>query len=31
MAIKCVTKKPGEPMRSVDMPAEIAALFQVAR
>jgi acyl-CoA thioester hydrolase len=30
MAIKCVSKKPGEPMRSVDIPPEIDALFQVA-
>jgi YbgC/YbaW family acyl-CoA thioester hydrolase len=31
MTIKCVSKKPGEPMRSIDMPPEIDALFQVAR
>jgi acyl-CoA thioester hydrolase len=30
MAIKCVTKKPGEPMKSTDIPPEIDALFQVA-
>jgi acyl-CoA thioester hydrolase len=30
MAIKCVSKKPGEPMRSMDIPPEIDALFQVA-
>jgi acyl-CoA thioester hydrolase len=30
MAIKCVSKTPGEPMRSVDIPPEIDALFQVA-
>ena len=31
MTIKCVSRKPGEPMRSIDMPAEIDSLFQVAR
>jgi acyl-CoA thioester hydrolase len=31
MAIKCVTRKPGEPMRSADIPPEIDALLQVAR
>jgi hypothetical protein len=30
MTIKCVSKRPGEPMRSIDMPPEIDALFQVA-
>jgi YbgC/YbaW family acyl-CoA thioester hydrolase len=30
MTIKCVSKRPGEPMRSVDMPPEIDSLFQVA-
>ena len=31
MTIKCVSRKPGEPMRSIDMPPEIDSLFQVAR
>ena len=30
MAVKCVSTKPGEPMKSIDIPAEIDALFQVA-
>jgi YbgC/YbaW family acyl-CoA thioester hydrolase len=30
IAVKCVTKKPGEPMKSTDIPPEIDALFQVA-
>jgi YbgC/YbaW family acyl-CoA thioester hydrolase len=30
IAVKCVSTKPGEPMRSIDIPAEIDALFQVA-
>ena len=30
MVIKCVSKKPGEPMKSTDIPPEIDALFQVA-
>ena len=30
MAIRCVSKKPGEPMRSVDIPARIDSLLQVA-
>ena len=30
MTIKCVSKRPGEPMRSIDMPPEIDSLFQVA-
>jgi acyl-CoA thioester hydrolase len=30
MAIKCVSKKPGEPMKSMDIPPDIDALFQVA-
>ena len=30
MAVKCVTKKPGEPMRSVEIPAHIDSVFQVA-
>jgi YbgC/YbaW family acyl-CoA thioester hydrolase len=31
MTIKCVSRKPGEAMRSIDMPPEIDSLFQVAR
>ena len=31
MATRCVRKAPGEPMRSIDIPPEIDALFQVAR
>lgn len=30
IAVKCVTKTPGEPMRSVDIPSDIDAIFQVA-
>jgi YbgC/YbaW family acyl-CoA thioester hydrolase len=30
IAVRCATKRPGEPMRSADIPAEIDALFQVA-
>ncbi len=30
IAVKCVSKKPGEPMKSIDIPPEIDALFQVA-
>ena len=30
ITVKCVSKKPGEPMRSVDIPPEIDAVFQVA-
>ena len=30
IAVRCVSKKPGEPMRSIDIPPEIDALFQVA-
>ena len=30
IAVKCVSKRPGEPMRSADIPPEIDALFQVA-
>ena len=30
ITVKCVSKKPGEPMRSIDIPPEIDALFQVA-
>ena len=30
LAVKCVSKRPGEPMRSADIPPEIDALFQVA-
>ena len=30
IAVKCVSTKPGEPMRSIDIPPEIAAMFQVA-
>ena len=30
ITVKCVTKTAGEPMRSVDIPPEIDALFQVA-
>jgi acyl-CoA thioester hydrolase len=30
MAIRCVSKKPGEPMRSVDIPARIDSRLQVA-
>ncbi len=31
ITVKCVSKKAGEPMRSVDIPPQIDALFQVAR
>ena len=30
IAIRCVSKKPGEPMRSMDIPPDIDARFQVA-
>ncbi len=30
MTIKCVSRKPGEPMRSMDIPPEIDSRFQVA-
>jgi acyl-CoA thioester hydrolase len=30
LAVRCVTKRPGEPMRGIDIPPEIDALFQVA-
>jgi YbgC/YbaW family acyl-CoA thioester hydrolase len=30
LVVKCVSKRPGEPMRSVDIPPDIDALFQVA-
>ena len=30
IAVKCVSKKPGEPMKSMEIPSEIDALFQVA-
>jgi YbgC/YbaW family acyl-CoA thioester hydrolase len=30
LTIACVLKRPGEPMRSIEIPAEIAARFQVA-
>lgn len=30
ITVKCVSSKPGEPMRSIDIPEEIDALFQVA-
>ena len=30
MATRCVSKKPGEPMRSIDIPAQIDSVFQVA-
>jgi YbgC/YbaW family acyl-CoA thioester hydrolase len=30
LVIKCVSKRPGEPMRAVDIPPDIDALFQVA-
>ncbi len=30
LVIKCVTKQPGEPMRSVDIPPDIDALFEIA-
>ncbi len=30
LAVKCVTKRPGEPMRAADMPPEVDAAFQVA-
>ena len=30
VVVKCVTKRPGEPMRGADIPPEIDALFQVA-
>ena len=31
MAIRCVSRKAGEPMRSIDIPPEIDRLLQVAR
>jgi YbgC/YbaW family acyl-CoA thioester hydrolase len=31
IAVRCVVHKPGEGMRSIDIPPEIDALFQVAR
>ena len=30
LAVRCVAKQPGEPMRSIDIPPEIDALFQIA-
>lgn len=30
ITVKCVSKKAGEPMRSIDIPPEIDAVFQVA-
>ena len=30
ITVKCVSKKPGEPMKSIDIPPEIDALFQLA-
>ena len=30
IAVKCVSTKPGEPMKSIDIPQEIDALFQVS-
>lgn len=30
IAVKCVSAKPGEPMKSIDIPPEIDAVFQVA-
>jgi YbgC/YbaW family acyl-CoA thioester hydrolase len=30
LVVKCASKKPGEPMRGIDIPPEIDALFQVA-
>ena len=30
LTIACVLKRPGEPMRSIEIPADIAARFQVA-
>lgn len=30
LVVKCVSKRPGEPMRAMDIPPEIDALFQVA-
>jgi acyl-CoA thioester hydrolase len=30
IAVKCVSTKPGEPMKSIDIPPEINALVQVA-
>jgi acyl-CoA thioester hydrolase len=31
ISVRCVSKKPGEPMKSIDIPPEIDALFQVAQ
>lgn len=31
ITVKCVSTKPGEPMKSIDIPPQIDALFQVAR
>jgi acyl-CoA thioester hydrolase len=30
LVVKCASKRPGEPMHSIDIPPEIDALFQVA-
>ena len=30
LAVRCVSKKAGEPMRSIDIPPEIDSLFEVA-
>ena len=30
IAVKCVSRRPGETMRSMDIPAEIDSMFQVA-
>ena len=30
LVVKCVSKRPGEPMRAMDIPSEIEALIQVA-
>jgi acyl-CoA thioester hydrolase len=31
MTVKCVRKKPGQPMRSIDIPPEIGSRFSIAR
>ena len=30
IAVRCVSTKPGEPMKSIDIPPHIDAMFQVA-
>jgi YbgC/YbaW family acyl-CoA thioester hydrolase len=30
ITVKCVSKRPGEPMKGIDIPPDIAGLFQIA-